>query len=126
MFDYMALRDIKAGEEMTVFYTRPDAMAETRRNTLKTTYGFVCECWRCKFEIDQQDLADVEKKAELQVREEAFINATICPDEDCLGVRLPHVVDGVCVSSKCACCGLEQPYGDDGEAQPCQPCQPCR
>jgi len=113
-FGYTALVDIEAGEEMTVFYTRPDTMAETRRESLKKTYGFVCECWRCHFEIDTCAGLSPEERDEMQAKEDAFLVATLCKDEACLGVRLPGLDPAH--GFRCAACGVASPGDGAGAA----------
>jgi len=88
-FEYVALRDIEEGEELTVFYTRPDVLGETRRKTLKSSYAFDCECWRCKFEMDLDPISE-ERRGELQEMEEQFMRDTVCQEsEECSGVLIP-------------------------------------
>jgi SET domain len=48
----VALRDISAGEELTISYIDADASYSERQQALRH-YGFVCQCLKCQNEKDQ-------------------------------------------------------------------------
>ena len=51
--EWVALRPIQAGDELTIAYVSPLLTAYERRNILLHYYGFVCECEACLEEIEQ-------------------------------------------------------------------------
>ena len=48
----VALRDVAAGEELTVAYVPVARSAEARADELASRYGFRCVCERCALERD--------------------------------------------------------------------------
>lgn len=52
---FIAIRDIKAGEELTISYTCPDQSFANRQHTLKLHYNFDCRCEKCIKEADDQE-----------------------------------------------------------------------
>lgn len=55
--EIMSVKDISAGEEITVSYLgydRPDYAVRQAR--LKESYGFYCNCWACGEKLDGKDL----------------------------------------------------------------------
>lgn len=51
----VALRDMKAGEELCISYIKSDAPLEERQNEL-SNYGFCCECEKCTREIEALEI----------------------------------------------------------------------
>lgn len=59
----VALRDIAAGEELTIAYTKPYERKSVRQATLKKNFFFTCNCTACQNDVDlgpaDASLADV-------------------------------------------------------------------
>lgn len=49
-----ALRDIKVGEEICITYTDVTAPMQTRREKLRKSYGFVCNCDACRIQDGEE------------------------------------------------------------------------
>lgn len=60
----VALREIGAGEELTISYVNPEWTFKQRQENLKTNWGFECSCSKCKRE---------KKEIEITVDEEGNI-----------------------------------------------------
>lgn len=69
-----ALRDIEEGEELTISYIEKENSLQKRRDLLKESYCFTCECKRCKDEeeksmsslVTEQKLKSEQLQKELQ------------------------------------------------------------
>lgn len=44
---FVTIRDIKAGEKLTIAYTSPYQKCEIRQHVLKLHYNFICSCEKC-------------------------------------------------------------------------------
>ncbi|KNZ44425.1 hypothetical protein VP01_917g5 [Puccinia sorghi] len=54
----MALREISAGEELTISYRSPELTRKLRRESLEIHYGFRCSCSHCQMDAEQGRLSD--------------------------------------------------------------------
>lgn len=50
---FVANRDVRAGEQLSITYIDVDAGVQQRRQQLHWAYGFSCECRRCSRELEQ-------------------------------------------------------------------------
>eukprot|EP00929_Paragymnodinium_shiwhaense_P120628 TRINITY_DN92619_c0_g1_i1.p1 TRINITY_DN92619_c0_g1~~TRINITY_DN92619_c0_g1_i1.p1 ORF type:complete len:733 (-),score=185.55 TRINITY_DN92619_c0_g1_i1:284-2482(-) len=64
-----ALRDIEAGEELSLAYVSPSLPLKERLANLWRNWGFICTCQRCQDEIMAQVLAKAKKPEEASVDE---------------------------------------------------------
>eukprot|EP00658_Telonema_sp_P-2_P061323 TRINITY_DN50031_c0_g2_i1.p2 TRINITY_DN50031_c0_g2~~TRINITY_DN50031_c0_g2_i1.p2 ORF type:complete len:165 (+),score=19.17 TRINITY_DN50031_c0_g2_i1:167-661(+) len=92
-FEYYALADIEPGAPANVFYTRPDQVTSQRQATLLRSYNFKCDCWRCTSSGSSEEMS----------RENSFLTAILCSDENCLGVV---VYSNECGQTVCSSCGV--------------------
>ena len=60
----VALRDMKAGEELCISYIKSDAPLEERQNEL-SNYGFCCECEKCTREKEALEIGTVDETQQL-------------------------------------------------------------
>lgn len=58
-----AHRDIKAGEELTTSYVNPAHSVNQRQRDLRVNWGFVCNCKKCKSDLNLQQQQVSEHKA---------------------------------------------------------------
>ena len=80
-----AVREIQAGEEITITYIRPLQAREQRVGLLQERYGFTCDCAACNLETDFGRASDSRRKriAELEGQ---FIES--------LKGETPHLAEG--------------------------------
>jgi SET domain-containing protein len=55
-----ALRDIKAGEEITICYANPEVY-QVRRAKLRGSFGFDCDCSLCSLPLDERNRSDARR-----------------------------------------------------------------
>lgn len=65
----VAVKDIKAGEEVTISYMMPIEPYEQRVATMKDHFGFECDCRLCE---DQKSLYNGPDKSKLPVYDNSF------------------------------------------------------
>ncbi|KAK6465484.1 hypothetical protein DFJ63DRAFT_22562 [Scheffersomyces coipomensis] len=49
-----AARDIRAGEELTTTYVNPSHTVQQRQRELRVNWGFICNCQKCKDDLQTQ------------------------------------------------------------------------
>ena len=79
--DTLALRRIKAGEEISISYTELLASTPARQHSLLTSKLFVCQCWRCREPGESGSLASA-VKCSVCLKKDPHSPATLLPSPD--------------------------------------------
>ncbi|CAH0521915.1 unnamed protein product [Peronospora belbahrii] len=94
------VKDVGVGQELTVSYIELLQSTEARRNELKDSYFFDCQCARCKAAMKEE------------VEDDWYLNGLVCSnkkEETCSGVVVVEkAIDGGVGSAVCKICGMKR------------------
>ncbi|OSD07270.1 SET domain-containing protein [Trametes coccinea BRFM310] len=87
--EVVALRDIAAGEEVTVPYLDPALPYQTRQDALRANYGFQCGCRLCLFQRGIEPVASPPQRGSEELRDMETALRAFALGGDEHAVRLP-------------------------------------